>query len=143
MQAVSLAETTELAIKALRSPAKKEVQLKIKQRTKGAQGERGGGCRGYFPRHGRLRCGGRIRGRGGSYSGRGYVPNRGCGGKFEGRILSAVGLFDPQACCVWGKRDYLGRDYSQAGNISGGASSNTGNKQQSVCRGTLHGRGAA
>ena len=112
-QAVLLAETMELAIKASRRPNQKSSAVGNPAKGPGVQGERGGGRGGYFPGRGRL---GR---RGGA---------------------SATGYFDPQACYVCGKGGHLTHDCTQAGHMSGGNPSQVATTQSSVQRGKWGGR---
>ena len=117
-QAVSLAETTELAVKASRRPVAKggsTGRAPISQnrgrgqwRGRGQGGQRGGG-RGYG------NAGGGRRGgyRGGSRGGR-----------------SSTGSFDPLACYRCGVRGHLARDCPQSGQVQSQRSGNAGPSQR-------------
>ena len=103
-QAVSLAETTELAVKASRRPTIKGVS-----QNKGPnQSNRGRGFSHGGMGRGRRQGGGRM----GNPSGRG----RGLGGRRGGRTGS--GNFDPLACYRCGVRGHLARDYPSTGTQS-------------------------
>ena len=135
--AVSLAETTELAIKASRRPSWKASTTGNSQTR--AQGQTGQGRgRGFF------------RGRGGNVGRRGrgnfWFPGRGRGRNFGGRTgQRSVGRFqaqyDPQACYVCGVRGHLARDCPQNTTASRGCrTSNAGQQSGFVHRGTAGNR---
>ena len=138
-QAVSLAETTELAIKASRRPSGKGSTTGNPAKTPQGQGQRGGRRGGYFPGRGRR---GRFGGRGGSQGGRfGYVPGRGRGRNFSGhRGQSFGGSSDPQSCYVCGVRGHFAHECPQQTTSYGGNTSNSGNQPRSVHRGTSSNR---
>ena len=101
-QVVSLAETTELAMKASRRINWKGNTAGNLAKGQGGQGQRGGRRGGYFLGRGRSGSRDGFSGCRGSYRGCGYVPNRGRGGN-RGRGASTAGSFDPQACYVYRK----------------------------------------
>ena len=120
--AVSLAETTELAVKASRRPGWKASMAGGSQMR--AQGQTGQG-------RGR---GGHFRGRGGNAGQRGrgnfWFPGRGRGRNFGGRFGQRSGGrqagTDPLACYVCGVRGHLARDCPQnSGTSRGGRAPNT------------------
>ena len=106
-QAVSLAETTELAVKASRRLATKTGSSGVGQ--KGPSTSNRG--RGFW--HGGL---GRGRGQGGGKMGNSGGRGRGYGGRRGGRGGNAN--FDPLACYRCGVRGHLARDYALAPVIS-------------------------
>ena len=126
-QAVSLAETTELAVKASRCPVAKGGQSGGAPNTQSRGRGRWSGMRGR-------------RGRGGNDGGR-RGGSRG-GGRNGGR--SSFGSYDPLACYRCGVRGHLARNCPQAGKApsqgSGTAGPSRGSSFKSVQRGT-RGRG--
>ena len=107
-QGVSLAETTELAVKASRRPATKIGSSGTRHKGSNAsnrgRGFWGGGM-------------GRERGQGGARMGNSGGHGRGSGGR-RGASIS----FDPLACYRCGVRGHLARDYPQTGSQSTGSS---------------------
>ena len=130
-QAVSLAETTELAVKASRRPAGKGQQFGRSPNTQNrGRGQWRGQGRGGFR-------GGRSMGSSGRTSGGGQ---RGRGGRAGGSSGSVN--FDPLACYRCGVRGHLARDCPQSAQSqgSGMVGPSRGKSSQSVQRGT-RGRG--
>ena len=104
-QAVSLAETTELAVRASRRPATKGQSSKApmyQNRGRGNWRQRGGGYRGG-------RGSGSGGGRGQSSGGR----RSGGGGRRGGRAGYSSASYDPLACYRCGVRGHLARDCPQ------------------------------
>ena len=102
IQAVFLAETIKLVVKASRRPRWKRNTAETQAKNREAQGQRGGGRSGYFTRCGKSGYKPGTGGRRGRFGERGYVLNRGHGGT-RGRGSSTLGSFNPQASFVYGK----------------------------------------
>ena len=136
--AVSFAETTELAVKASRRPGWKPSTAGGSQTKAQGQTGRGRGQGGYFL--------GGVGGRGGNSGRRGrgnfWFPGRGRGRNFGGRTGQRFGgrqyaAADPQACYVCGVRGHLARYCPQNATTSrGGRTFNAGNQSRFVQRGT-------
>ena len=134
-QAVSLAETTELAVKASRRPAgqgQKSGRAPMNQnRGRGRGMYRGRGSGGYY--------------RGGSSAGSGGRKSGGGRGNSGRRGSSSSVNFDPLACYRCGVRGHLARDCPQAGHAqsqgSGNAGPSRGRFTQSGQKGPQKGRG--
>ena len=132
-QAVSLAETTELAVKASRRPATKGQSGRAPMYQNQGRGQWRSGRGGYRGGRGSGSGGGRGQSSGGRNTG---------GGRRGGRTGSSYASYDPLACYRCGVRGHLARDCpqnaaSQGSGISGPFRSKT---SQSVQKGT-RGRG--
>ena len=135
-QAISLAETTELAVKASRRPGWKSSTTGGNQARAQGQSNRGRGQGGFRGRGGNTR-GGR---------GNPWFPGRGRGRNFGGRMGQRSGgrsntPADPLACYVCGVRGHLARDCPQGTSASrGGSTSSSVNQSRNVQRGTFSNR---
>ena len=129
-QAVSLAETTELVVKASRRPATKT----------GSSGTGQKGPSTSNPGRGYWRGGtGRGRGQGGGRMGNSGGRNRGSSGGRGG--TSGSTRFDPLACYRCGVRGHLARDCPQSRNQSGRSSLNSSSRGTSSRSGQKGPRG--
>ena len=132
-QAVSLAETTELAVKASRRPATKSGSSGNGQKGPSTSNRGRGFWRGGT---------GRGRGQGGGRMGNSGGRNRGSSGGRGG--TSGSTRFDPLACYRCGVRGHLARDCPQSRSQSGGSSQNSssrGTSSRSGQKGPQRGRG--